>query len=115
MPKKRINKKKKADQLFSLYIRGRDKACIRCATTEDLQCAHIITRGYHAVRWDEDNAIALCRSDHVFFTHRPLEWENFIDNRFPGRRDELRKKALTYEKQDLDAIIKRFIAMGSST
>lgn len=76
--KKRSTLRNRADKLFSQLIRARDKCCLKCGTTEDLQCAHIIGRSYKAVRWDEANAIALCRSDHLYYTHRPLEWIDFI-------------------------------------
>ena len=35
------------------------------------------------------NAIALCRMCHNNFGNEPLMWADFIDQRWPGRRDEL--------------------------
>lgn len=43
-----------------------------------LQWAHIIPRGYHSVRWDEDNAFCLCSSCHMYYTYHPIEWEEFV-------------------------------------
>lgn len=78
--------KRKADGLFSRWIRRRDGACLAnesrpesCESPLFLQCAHIHTRSYSATRYDPDNAITLCRSCHLYFTHRPLEWREFID------------------------------------
>jgi hypothetical protein len=71
---------KLADSLFSAYIRERDQGCRAYGTNSGpqcsgyLQCAHIISRRYRAVRWDEDNAVTLCAAHHMFWTHRPLEW-----------------------------------------
>jgi hypothetical protein len=91
---------KQADALFSKLIRHRDQRCRRCGTFERLQCAHLITRSYKSIRIDPDNAIALCQGCHVFFTHRPIEWDLFIEEEFPGRLSELRAKALRYERVD---------------
>ena len=69
---------KRADTMFSRYIRDRDGRCMGQgsgpACSGYLQCAHIISRRYRAIRWREENAMALCQAHHTFFTHRPLEW-----------------------------------------
>lgn len=95
---KKTNYMKQADALFSRYIRERDGSCVACGSTEFLQCAHIISRSYKFIRTDERNAVALCRSCHMKFTHKPLEWEDFIESRWPGLWPTLRDKALEYER-----------------
>lgn len=100
MSKRRQNYMAKADVLFSKLVRDRDGACVHCAATEGLQCAHIISRSYKSIRTDFDNAVALCRGCHVKFTHRPLEWEAWVNTQYPGRWDALRSKALLYERVD---------------
>lgn len=100
MSKKRQNYMKKADVLFSKLVRDRDGCCLNCGATEYLQCAHIHSRSYKSIRTDFDNAVALCRGCHVKFTHRPLEWEEWVNERFPGRWTDLKAKALRYEKVD---------------
>jgi hypothetical protein len=95
MPKKKPTKtqlKKKADTYFSKWIRRRDGVCqstrllghgaAKCTRELNLQCAHIHTRDYSATRLDPENAVALCKSCHVFFTLRPLEWRAFINTLF---------------------------------
>ncbi len=85
----------KADKVFSLYIRQRDGRCVRCGKADGLQCMHIISRRYRAVRWNDLNAMAGCMACHVFYTHRPLEWIEFVDRiRGNGTWDRLRGKAL---------------------
>lgn len=98
--KKRQNHMKQADILFSKIIRRRDGVCVRCGRTENLQCAHIISRSYRSIRCDVDNAVALCRGCHVFFTHRPLEWQEWVEAMWPGRWGVLRERALAYERLD---------------
>lgn len=89
--KKRKNPRKglkdRADRGFAVFIRSRG-ACqaagldeIRCAG--HLQCAHIESRGFHALRWDEMNALALCGGHHAFYTNHPFLWGMFIAEHFP--------------------------------
>lgn len=93
MPKKKKPSKsyykRKADGFFSKWIRNRDGICQatlvrdvgaqRCTRELSLQCAHIHSRDYSATRLDPDNAMALCKSCHMYFTNRPLEWKEFVD------------------------------------
>lgn len=78
---KRTTLRNKCDKLFSIFIRARDKVCVACGSARNLQCAHVFSRRYLKVRWDERNAVALCAGCHVKFTHFPLEWEDFIIER----------------------------------
>ena len=71
---------KEADKLFSQQVRARgicQAAGFRFECSMQLQCAHIISRRYKAVRWVEENALSLCGAHHIWFTHHPLEWEDF--------------------------------------
>lgn len=106
---KRSTQKNKCDRLFSLRIRARDKVCQKCGTPNLLQCAHIFSRGYHSVRWDDRNAIALCAGCHKFYTHHPIEWEDFIVARIGQEAwDELRADAIrTDRKVDYDTVLER--------
>jgi 5-methylcytosine-specific restriction endonuclease McrA len=95
---------KKADRAFSLYIRERDGECLADPPhAGNLQCAHLITRSYKAIRTVPENAVALCQKHHLYFTHRPLEWREWVEDRFPGRWDKLKTAALTYERVDWKA------------
>lgn len=88
-PKTKTYWKTRADGFFSQWIRGRDGICQatrveeagaeKCTREAFLQCAHIHSRSYSATRLDPDNAMALCRSCHTYFTPRPLEWKVFVD------------------------------------
>ncbi len=70
-------KKEALDRTFSLIVRSAG-SCFRCGKTDSLQCAHIISRRYLGVRFSLDNALCLCAGCHMYFTYRPLEWEEYI-------------------------------------
>lgn len=51
---------KKADSIFSKYIKERDQRCVNCGATSNLQCGHLFTRTNYSTRWDEINAYCQC-------------------------------------------------------
>lgn len=95
---------READEYFSEYIRVRDGHCIaqgwKFPCSGSLQCAHIITRSYKAIRTDPGNAVALCASHHRYVDLHPLEKADFFEERFPGLQERLKKVALEYGKVD---------------
>lgn len=95
---KRRNYQAQADRWFSKYIRARDERCQNCGSADYLQCAHLISRRYKSIRTSSSNAVALCRGCHVKFTHRPLEWEEWIIERFgEDYYRELKRQALSVD------------------
>lgn len=68
---------RKADELFSLIVR-RPGFCFICGDTFRLQCAHGFSRRYRTTRWALDNAWCLCSGCHTYYTHRPHEWEHWM-------------------------------------
>jgi len=103
--KSRSTTKKKLDTLFSLKVRSKG-FCERCGTKDNLQCAHIISRRYHQVRWDLNNALSLCRGCHMYFTYHPIEWEDYIiKEKGNGFYQNLREKALNYGKIDYEEVL----------
>ncbi len=70
------------DQLFSRFIRLRDKVCQRCGSlTNTIACAHFHGRSSKAVRWDEDNACGLCMGCHSYLDAHPMEKVEFFRQR----------------------------------
>ena len=65
--KKRVKKPslpklmKKADKIFSEWIRNRDQHCVLCGTTYQLCNGHLVKRGKHSTRFDEKNCNCLCK------------------------------------------------------
>ena len=68
--------KGKATRLHALITRDFGK-CMKCAATEALQCAHIISRKYGRTRTKLENAFCLCASCHMRFTDNPVEFGQF--------------------------------------
>lgn len=91
------------DTLFSQYIRLRAikdvHGCERCLTWKAdykaLQCSHFIGRAKKSVRWDEDNAAALCMGCHGYLTAHPLEHVEWFKARLGDRFDLLLARART--------------------
>lgn len=82
----------KADKLFSRLIRTlADWTCERCFTryeppTTSLHCSHFHGRGKKSVRFDRDNAAALCHGCHRFFTSFPEYHRQFFIHRLGEER-----------------------------
>lgn len=73
--KRKVNMKAKLDKEFSLFIRYRDAypngtfRCISCGKIkpfEQADCGHFINRRHMALRFDETNCNAQCRSCNRF-------------------------------------------------
>ena|SRR3990167_473912 len=98
--------KQKCDELFSEIIRLRAKE--KCEETNDSyrpNCAHIVSRGYLATRWDLDNAICLAWNRHRYYTDRPLEWEKFIISKIGKVKwQQLKDRALYYKTWTLEEL-----------
>lgn len=101
---------KQADKLFSQIIRARGR-CEAAGDTDfpcsgGLQCAHLISRRYHATRWNVDNAACLCAAHHMYWTHRPLEWDVWcLDLLGPSVWAELKLVARAGGKTDYAELI----------
>ncbi len=92
--------KGKCDALFSRLVRS-PGVCLRCGSTSNLQCAHIISRRYSATRCDTRNAWCLCAACHRRLTDWPREHSYFITETIGSEvYEELRRKAETVTKMD---------------
>lgn len=58
--------KRKADKLFSLWIRNREPYCYICGSTKSLQAGHFVSRSYLFLRYDPDNVHTCCLVCNVF-------------------------------------------------
>lgn len=73
--------KASCDKLFSQLVRSRGM-CQRCGETryELLQTAHIYSRKFNSVRFDEDNAICLCARCHRWGHDNPTEFTDWLSS-----------------------------------
>lgn len=102
---------KRADAIFGALVRsvgfcesGRTKHA------GPLQCAHGFSRRYEATRWTRANAWCLCAGCHVYYTHRPLEWDEWMRVRLDLVRtgwdyEALRYRAIWGGKQDMEQVL----------
>lgn len=108
-------KRTKHDVVFSNYIRERDKwSCQRCGTSYNknnpnarraLHCSHYIGRGNWSVRFDGDNAVALCYGCHRLFTGDPTAHTDFIKKRLKTKKYKqlIKRKNVVVKKRDLQS------------
>lgn len=103
--------KKRADKVFSLWIRNRDKMCVTCGSRSNLQCGHYVSRSWSALRYDEKNCNAQCVGCNVFKRGNMDEYARFLIRCYgPDILDELaaRKKPYQLKIPELQAIIKKY-------
>lgn len=106
--KKKGSSVRSADALFSTIVRSRGGSCRRCGTTDRLQCAHGFSRRYRNVRWDYRNAFCLCAGCHMYFTYRPIEWDDWLRAEWGNDLyDEIRATALQTTKADAADVLAR--------
>lgn len=99
--------KHKADRLFSLAVRSVGHCeSGRTGCKGPLQCAHHFSRRYLAVRWDRRNASCLCAAHHLYWTHRPIEWDQWIRGRMCDDYYTVRDLALA-GMVDIDDVLAR--------
>lgn len=101
------------DRLFGKIIR-RSGTCTNCGKTRPsvvIECAHGFSRTYRGTRWDEANAWALCSGCHKFYTHRPIEWEDWMRTRLGDEGyQRLRMQAMAITKVDRLALYQQLLA-----
>lgn len=80
-----------------------------------LQWAHIVSRSYHATRWDANNCLCLCAGCHKYFTDRPLEWEEFIVGMIGASMLlEIKRKARLTPKMTRVELEEKYIDMSNN-
>ena len=112
--------KKRADKVFSEYIRKRDtiRAKPICATCNEFidfktsDAGHFIARNYAATRFDEQNVNAQCRRCNRFQSGRQYEHGRYIDKLYgQGTAEKLLIKSKMLCKRtifDYEQIIEQY-------
>jgi hypothetical protein len=102
----------KADQVFSQYIRLRDKKCCRCGSPVRLNneglpishaCSHYWSRRHEGTRFEPDNGDCLCYPCHEIWGHgdEKDDYKAFKIKQLGEKRFKtLMIQANTYHKKD---------------
>lgn len=100
----------RADEVFSQWIRLRDKKCLRCGSLVKFnlkglpvshQASHFRGRRKESTRFNEDNVCTLCAGCHSYFTANPAEHYNWQVKRLGQKKvDEVVLLSNTYMKKD---------------
>ena len=117
MPRKTRVTTKKLDDVFRDIMRRTDRdgvhraKCHRCGRgfpEASLQCAHGFSRRYRGTRWTEEANFCLCNKCHIFFTWRPIEWDDYMKNAWGEERySEFRRQAQAITKADKEALYEK--------
>jgi hypothetical protein len=70
-----------------------------------LQACHGISRTYRGTRFDLRNGLPGCASHHKYYTHRPLEWDRFLELYWGEElKTEMERTALAVTKPDYETV-----------
>ena len=100
---------KDLDIAWSLFIRNRDKKCVKCGSVKNLQASHIISRRKRSTRWLPENGKTLCYGCHIFWWHKePVEAAAWIKSYLGAAA--LRKLQNKAVKIDAPLTLERYIS-----
>lgn len=88
MTKSKTYYKNKADKLVSLIVRLKGK-CEKCGGVDNLQCAHIIGRNNHTLRFDLMNVLCLDSRCHRWAHDNPILFAEWVKTDYPERYEYL--------------------------
>ena len=63
-------------------VMKRDKACILCGDTNNLEASHYIGRANYGVRWDLRNVHMMCRSCHRDYHDNNPKYQYYMANKY---------------------------------
>lgn len=108
--------KKVLDQVFSQYIRQRDKGiCVTCGKRDDwrnMQNGHYVSRQFNATRYDERNCNCQCPACNVFKSGNMDEYTLFIIRKYgvemPEELNQLKNTVKQFTSQELQDMINHY-------
>lgn len=89
--------KAKATKLHSELVRSLGY-CENCGHTDNLQCAHIISRRFAHTRTLFNNAFCLCAGCHRHYTDHPVEFARFVERMIGDNYEVLHALSLNRSK-----------------
>ncbi len=112
MKKKSISSlKNKADKVFSLYIRNRDKKCFTCGSTQFLQAGHFVSSSWSALRYAEDNVHAQCSNCNIWRRGNYSVYAlNLVKKYGPGILEDLERRKIVHQfkVKELEEIVDKY-------
>lgn len=105
--------KKKADKVFSIYIRNRDSEngfaeCITCGVQKpisQMQAGHFVSRRVNSLRFDELNVNAQCYSCNVMNHGEQYKYSKALDLKYgTGAAEELHSRRFETHKFKVDEL-----------
>src|SRR3990167_2821363 len=111
--KKTISQLKKlADNVFSKWIRNRDRRCVTCGSTKNLKCGHFKSRAFNLTRYRENNCHAQCVACNIFRNGNMPLYAEFLERKYgQGIIQELNSVARVlhqFKRHELEYIIKKY-------
>ena len=104
---KQAIKDKELDALCRKLVFLRDgNRCVKTGSTHNLQWAHIFSRRFKSLRWDEDNSMCLSAGAHLWWHHQPLEAAKWFTEKYPERAKRLEMLRLISQSKIDRTIIK---------
>jgi len=104
--------KKKADAVFSKWIRVRDKICFTCGAKDNLQCGHFIPRSYNSLRYSEINCHAQCIGCNLFKYGNMAEYAERMEKLYGQgiiqKLNRQKRKMKQWKPAELEKIIKKY-------
>lgn len=107
--------KKRTWNLFSLFIRARDKKCVLCGSVKGFSAGHLIPISKASTRYDENNVFGLCSTCNFRDRFEPGFHDRYVAWYFvkfgAGKYIKLVEKskgAVQYKRFDYENIIKKY-------
>jgi hypothetical protein len=101
------------DELFSVERRlshGGRCFLTGAAVGQALQCAHLVSRRYLALRWDRANAWGISAACHVRYTHDPLAWDAIVEGHL-GEDEWTRMKSVALRGLDAPPLYDQIVPL----
>jgi 5-methylcytosine-specific restriction endonuclease McrA len=96
---------KRLDEVTREIVLKRDKFCVTCGKTENLQCGHLITRARYGVRWDLMNCNAQCSGCNLRHEYQPEIYTRWFLNHYGEKEyQSLCNRAETQGKFTIDEL-----------
>lgn len=111
--------KKRADAIFSRYIRIRDNfTCYTCGRVMDLnssQNGHFVPRQYLSLRYDEINCHCQCYACNMLYNGQPSAYAKRLEEDFGAgtvaRLESKRKDLCLWRESEYNQIIDKYTAL----